>query len=318
MALKFKHLPWLGLALLWSLLSYHHDYSADAPSLLTTDGSFCGIPPAPEPTRLEQPDGTSFLALLRLQHGVIYLESTDGYTIRQDPRDGVYRFASQGNGGDLALTDMAVADPEVRDDATQRRLSSLPPHLRFSGKKLTELIGQQRSKRVPDDVGGGSLDAIFPSTGVQRALLLLIDFPDQLHGFPAEDFDNMTNQEGYARNGASGSFRDYYLDISYGQLTVNTDVFGWYTSTDNRASYGIMDRDNRDFSGGRRLVREAVDAAEAAGVDFSLYDGDNDGRVDVVEVIHSGRGAEESGNVADIWSHRWNLGGSSVTYDGKR
>ncbi|MEL7159188.1 MAG: M6 family metalloprotease domain-containing protein [Bacteroidota bacterium] len=324
MALKFKHLPWLGLVLLFSLLVYNLPKEELSPAtdhvhvLRADDNSFCGIPPAPEPTLLEQPDGTTFLAYLRLQDGVVYLESTDGYTIMQDPNDDVYRFVSRGTGGNLALTDLRATDEDARSSTTRRLLDAIPPHLRYSGKKLAELEGSQRQKRLNDGVGGGVLNAVFPSTGIQRTLLLLIDFPDQLHGFSVNDFDRLANEEGYSRNGASGSFRDYYLDISYGELTVNTEVFGWYTSANNRATYGVMDLSNRDFSGGPRLVREAVDAAEAAGVDFSNYDGDNDGRVDVVEVIHSGRGAEESGNVADIWSHRWGLGSSAVTYDGKR
>ena len=65
------------------------------------------------------------------------------------------------------------------------------------------------------------------------------------------------------------------------------------------------------------MIRKAVDAAEVAGTDFSQYDGDGDGVVDVVMVIHSGRGMEETGDSDDIWSHRSSLGSShQVTYDG--
>ena len=38
---------------------------------------------------------------------------------------------------------------------------------------------------------------------------------------------------------------------------------------------------------------QAVDAAESAGIDFSIYDNDNDGYVDGIILVHAGQGAEE-------------------------
>jgi len=42
-------------------------------------------------------------------------------------------------------------------------------------------------------------------------------------------------------------------------------------------------------------------------VDFSQYDNDGDGRLDALMIIHSGPGAEFTGNVNDIWSHKWGI-----------
>jgi immune inhibitor A len=42
-------------------------------------------------------------------------------------------------------------------------------------------------------------------------------------------------------------------------------------------------------------------------VDFSQYDNNQDGYVDVLIVIHSGTGAEFSGSNDDIWSHKWSI-----------
>ena len=54
------------------------------------------------------------------------------------------------------------------------------------------------------------------------------------------------------------------------------------------------------------LAKEAVQKSDAA-VDYSAYDNDHDGYVDVFTCIHSGMGREESGNGADIWSHSWSF-----------
>ncbi len=279
--------------------------------------TYCGVPPVPDPIVLEQPDGSSFQAYLFTEGPAAYLETLDGYTIIQDGGDGYYRYATRGTKGDLFMTGVPVSAESERNSTELTLLQVLRKNLRYEGQALAELVANDQLKTDDD---GEIISAVFPPAGTQKALLLLIDFPDQPFVYPLSDFDNMANQAGYNVNGSSGSFRDYYLDISYGILTVNTDVEGWYTAINNRATYGIESTANRNFANAVPLIREAVDAAEAAGVDFSNYDGDGDGRVDVVEVIHSGRGAEESGNVADIWSHRWVLSsqGLSVTYDGKQ
>ncbi|WP_367388973.1 M6 family metalloprotease domain-containing protein [Lewinella sp. LCG006] len=281
-----------------------------------SSSTYCRVAPYPDPIELIQPDGNTFMAYLFTEGPAAYLETLDGYTILQDKNDNYYRYATRGNKGDLYLTGVPVAAPENRSSTEIALLQVIRPHLRYEGVRLAELAATDQLKNYDDEPGTSS---IFPPAGVQKALLLLIDFPNQLFTYPQGNFDNMANEVGYSVNGSSGSFRDYYLDISYGLLTVNTDVEGWYTAENNRATYGIENMANPNFLNAVPLIREAVDAAEAAGVDFSQYDGDGDGRVDVVEIIHSGRGAEESGNVADIWSHRWVLaaGGLSVTYDGK-
>lgn len=287
-------------------------------TLKSRNSNYCSVSPIPDPRLFVQPNGDSFAAYIRELNHVVYLETTDGYTIMQDPNDDFYRFVSRGTNGDLALTRLDVTSIDQRSSTALTLLQALPKHLRYEGDKLARLQSSNAFfSRSNTDGGGPAINAIFPPTGVQRALLLLIDYPDQPHVYSVAEFNNLANQEGYSVNGGSGSFKDYFTDVSGGQLLIDTDVFGWYTAANNRATYGVQDLDNRNFTLARNLVREAVDAAEAAGVDFSQYDGDNDGRVDVVEIIHSGRGTEESGNPDDIWSHRWGLGGLSVTYDGK-
>jgi immune inhibitor A len=216
----------------------------------------------------------------------------------------------------LFQTAIPVTNIIARKAQTDNILQQIKKHLRYEGKKLETIEADYAAKSANNDTVE---KMIFPPTGVRKSILILIDYPDQFFTYPVADFDNLANQVGYNVNGAVGSFRDYYIDVSYGMLTINTDVVGWYTSQSNRATYGVEDLTNRNFSNAAFLVREAVDAAELDGIDFSQYDGDNDGAVDVIEVIHSGRGTEESGNVADIWSHRTALAntGNSVTYDGK-
>jgi M6 family metalloprotease-like protein len=81
--------------------------------------------------------------------------------------------------------------------------------------------------------------------------------------------------------------------------------------------YGLCSYPN--CAGG--FVRDLVAAADAAGLDWGLYDndgpdgvpnsGDDDGTVDAVIIVHSGTGAECGGNT-HIWSHSFYLRGWGI------
>ena len=52
-----------------------------------------------------------------------------------------------------------------------------------------------------------------------------------------------------------------------------------------------------------KLVEDMIDIFDPF-VNFSNYDNDGDGDVDGLAVIHAGQGAEVTGNVTDMWSHK--------------
>jgi M6 family metalloprotease-like protein len=114
----------------------------------------------------------------------------------------------------------------------------------------------------------------------------------------------------------TGSVRDVYLQNSYGQMELNSDVSGWITVSKSEQYYA------NGQSGDSTLweaLREALDTLDQA-VDFTQYDADNDGYIDSIAFIHSGYGAEWGGTDADgvasadrIWSHRWAIQNPSWT-----
>ena len=99
--------------------------------------------------------------------------------------------------------------------------------------------------------------------------------------------------------------KDYYNEVSHGAFSVSpgpAGVVGWFAATRVHDYYGDMHGKVR----AAELVKEAVLAADPY-VDFSKYDNDHDGIVDTVMIVHQGRGAEESRDSTDIWSHKWSL-----------
>ncbi len=160
-------------------------------------------------------------------------------------------------------------------------------------------------------------------TGTNNILLIVIDYPDLAATQIVASFADMVNGPW-----ASGSLNDYYQEISYGNFGLSGVNAGWYAAANNHNYYANFDGiwgTSDDFGTGAyphnapKLVEEAVDAAEAAGVDFSNYDNDGDGWADTVFIVHAGRGAEATNDPDDIWSHKWDIfsgGGIPRYYDG--
>jgi M6 family metalloprotease-like protein len=145
----------------------------------------------------------------------------------------------------------------------------------------------------------------FPVAGSRKAIVLLVEFTD-----------NRANKGGHSptafqrllfdSTGAveTGSMYEYYQEVSYGRLFLYGHVSVWLEAPQTNAYYA-----DDQFGRGswpRSSVRFAYDAVVTADpyVDFSEYDGDGDGEVDAVFIIHAGPGGEETGNPLDLWSHK--------------
>ncbi|NLG36040.1 MAG: M6 family metalloprotease domain-containing protein [Lentisphaerae bacterium] len=136
------------------------------------------------------------------------------------------------------------------------------------------------------------------------------------YGKTQNDYTNLFNQVGYSADSAVGSVRDYYKEVSYTRLTVESVVFKWVRLPQNESYYGT------DGTGGTvkdlkwlEMISDAIAAADSAGLNFATGDSDGDGWVDCLTVIHSGHGQEITGNPATcIWSKQGEM--SSVITKG--
>jgi M6 family metalloprotease-like protein len=270
-----------------------------------------GVPAAPYPFDYQQPGGDLITIYIKGDGAIHWYQTEDDYTIMQDLK-GVYYYATLNDKGDLVMTEVKVSRIENRTSEETSLLQKIGKEVRYS-KEQIEKMKAGYLPRTDNETKGGS----YPTQGTNNLILILQDFPDASFTQPLVNFDNMMNLTGY--NG-TGSFKDYYFANSYGQVTMVTTVLGWYTAANNHDYYcdGCVGADpNARY---REFVREAVDFAEGAGVDFSQYDNNNDGECDGVMVIHQGEGAE-CGSNRDIWSHSWSLSAAAptslaVTYDG--
>ena len=173
-----------------------------------------------------------------------------------------------------------------------------------------------RSKRIARTVQHKSGEHI--AFGQKRFLVILVEFQDLKFSSETagQDFNNMMNQFGYSDNGGTGSAREYYYDNSHGSFEPIFDVFGPVTLDNNMAYYGANDASGYDQHP-ELAVKEGCEKLDDQ-IDFSLYDDDKDGSVDLVYVYYAGYGEADYGEEDTIWPHQWELtsAGISLILDG--
>ncbi|MGB2698119.1 MAG: dockerin type I domain-containing protein [Candidatus Zixiibacteriota bacterium] len=119
-----------------------------------------------------------------------------------------------------------------------------------------------------------------------KVLAIMVDWSNRPGTYSRETFDSLL----FSRNVfPGGSVADYFYEVSYGQLTVIGEVIDWY---DAGGYMGWFDFES---------LFEELDPV----IDYSRFDGNNDGDVDAAVFIRSGNGEEDSHDPFDIWSYAY-------------
>ncbi|MBQ8065753.1 MAG: M6 family metalloprotease domain-containing protein [Prevotella sp.] len=130
-----------------------------------------------------------------------------------------------------------------------------------------------------------------------------------------QDFRLLFNEKNYHEDGAIGSVNDYFYWASYGQLDLQSDIVGPYTTAREMAYYGgnsgIGSGDKNPFG----MFEEAIEAAIQE-VNLSEYDGDGDGYVDNIHIIYAGHGEEAGASANAIWAHEMTF--QTITVQGMK
>lgn len=144
------------------------------------------------------------------------------------------------------------------------------------------------------------------SIGTHRIPVVLVNFSDKefVTADPNTAFSNMLNQEGYSANGGTGSVHDYYYENSHGAYDPVFEVFGPVTLSNTSAYFT-----NRASA----ALKEACNLLDSE-IDFSQYDSDSDGSVDMILMYYAGYNQAEGGGEDTIWPHQSYASGY---FDGK-
>lgn len=297
------------------------------------------VPASPDDVEVAQPDGTKFRLQLRGDEFFSWHETDEGYAIVKDPADGFWKYAQpavdRAEFRAIAGARVGTADPaqlgllkEALPEAALLRTHIQEQRRTQFGAPVEQSVPSAPAAPSPVEPPPSEPPARIPVSGTNtvKNIVILACFADHWDegantvlsskGRTAvSDYANLFNEINHTADGAVGSVRDYYEEVSYGKLTIESVVTAWVELPEDEAFYGANDGNGNDLNP-RQMVVDAINAAETAGFDFSQADSDGDGWVDSLTIIHSGHGEELGGNPSTcIWSHQWAMSGV-LTKDG--
>jgi M6 family metalloprotease-like protein len=264
----------------------------------------------PFPVDVKQPDNTSLKIRIHGDEFYHWTTTTDGYRIVKNSK-GVYEYATLDKKGKIIASGFKAKAVNERTPQQKAILQTMPLHIGVTNNDIK--ASKQASGSTNILKSASNTLSGFPSTGNRKLLVILANFSNTDYTYAPEAFDNMLNQENY--NG-TGSFRDYHIENSNGQLIIQSTVTQWVTLPNTKEYYAPQSK-------WPEFAYHAVVAANNAGVNFADFDNDGNGIVDAIAIFHTGRGKEATGSNNDIWSHSHNFVSagyttSQRTFDGVR
>lgn len=257
--------------------------------------------------RVQQPDGSYVTLRLVGDEYRSFSTTSDGYTLTRNA-DGYYVYASLDADGRLSPTSLVAHDAGERSEADEAYLQRvgrlLTPRMETAQVQERQMNRAARAKALRR--------AAMYDYSRFKGLVILVEYNDC--PFRYSDYrsimDDMINKDNYTGESrtnlpgipCTGSMRDYFRDNSSGAFVPSFDIVGPVKI--NRSQY--YPRPNGS-DGGNNYIQLMIDAVNAsdAQVDFSDYDVDGDGYVDMVYFIFSGLPSYISGNDERLlWPHQ--------------
>ncbi|MCQ2288257.1 MAG: M6 family metalloprotease domain-containing protein [Muribaculaceae bacterium] len=262
--------------------------------------------------KVAQPDGSQLTIKLVGDEYYHFNTTVDGYTIVQDA-SGVYQYAVR-DGEQLKASGIKAHDLADRTPAENAFLAQTAKYI--TDRDAHAQGEAQRAKRM--SAPGEPQKA--PNYSNYRGLIILINLTDVKFSMPDpnafySEMCNTPNWTGYTNTSGqrvpcTGSLRDYYTENSNGMFTPEFDIIGPVSVNYSSTSF-------RGTSYAQTIFKAALTAADNMGCDFSRYDGNGDGTVDLVFFQVAGMSSSFAGNNGNwLWPHQSSF--YYTNYDGKR
>lgn len=264
-------------------------------------------PAAPMTLQLQQPNGYRFAAIPRGDEFAHWMETEDGHSIIKS--QGTWYYAiSDGKGGLMASDlEVGVLLPE--------ELRILPLHLSPTTDPEVRFRGPIRKIRRPPDDSLGKAPQVLAVPAIQNVLFILVDYSDQVFTYPDSSFESLA----FA---ATDSVKEYFLENSYGQMTVSPAAETYGVANDGivHVTRGIT-HPNLGQSNWSSEAREIVSLADSF-VQFSSFDTNVDGTISPEELslviilagYETSYGGQANALQPNVWGHA--AGFSTLTLDG--
>ena len=242
------------------------------------------VPAKPQPFTHVQSDGTTVTLMMcggEFNHSLMTM---DGLTVARD------------GGGDYCYTVNGALSDMLAHNQGQRGVEETA----FIVAYRNQMDLQDPPHRSPRREEG-AVNTQVPTIGTPRIPIILVNYTDVhfIHEDPILTFQTQFNEMEY-------SCLHYFQDQSRGKFSPQFDILGPVQLPNNRAYYGTNVRGYDAELG--TMIYEGCQGV-AGDVDFSVYDNDGDGYVDVVVVLYAGVGeAQASSTVPEsVWPCQWDM-----------
>jgi immune inhibitor A len=265
-----------------------------------------GVKVHPGPAVIKQSDGTEITVYAYGDCDNHWYATADGVLLYHEGFD--YFVAKVDADGNLVPTKQLAHEMTQRSAAEVKLVKAQNRKLFYDKKKETSARLAPRKEPVEND------ETLFFHTGSPKALVILAEFTDSVFKdsdpksvfeqyLNADVIDNTVGNSTVGRN--YGSVKKYFSDMSFGTFTPQFDIYGPYQMSQKLKYYGDGDKDHMD-----RLIPELCQLADAD-IDFSQYDQNNDGKVDLVYIICASYSQSWTQNSSDCI---WPKSGSAANY----
>lgn len=248
----------------------------------------------------KQSDGTTVTIQKHGDEWHHWTTTSDGYRVARVANGDFHYVKADGRASAMMAHDVAL------------RTSNEIAFLNQTGTTFSSDKKKIRKAQVTSKLNGVRRRASqVPNMGRPRVPIVLVEFSDIKFSRSDSEikayFENQMNASG---EGVVSCYQ-YFVDQSSGRYTPQFDILG-PVQIDARATYGGNDSGGEDQALDA-FVKDAV--AQLQDVDWSVYDNDNDGEVDVVVFEYAGVGEASSYEDESIWPCQWDMVSASTKWE---
>ncbi len=265
-----------------------------------------GIKPRKSIIYARQSDGTE----IRLRHvgdGTFsYFLTDDGYVVAKG-ETGDYCYVESIGEDSFTVSSIIAHNKNERNESEKNALC-----LMKRGNDMPPLHVFKKSDAISERMSSIGLASTAPlhSVGSPNIPVILVEFKDLAFSVAEtaektnEFFNKYCNGTGDGKNytgaGSAGAVKDYFIAQSDSLFQPQFTIIGPVTLSKEYAYYGRNSGTRKDINIDN-FFSEAIEKVYDKGIDWSQFDNNNDGNVDIAYFIYAGEGENASEDTNTIW-----------------